>query len=203
MREIKQQSDIKLFEFEELSKIITKEDISKQNNIKVKDYFLEILDTLKINIDDLTVKEFDKIIIDLMFLQTMPNNLVYNFTINGVEYGFHLEEKDQTVGEYSQLDTYINNKKEEEIINNLHYVLAIFCRPVIKKTKFNKNQIRPKFIIEKNIEKFNAKDVETRAKLFKENMTADIAYSIVVFFSLFEIEYMQHLIQSSIQKVVE
>ncbi len=202
MKEIKSQADLSLEQYQKLCNIITKEDITKQDNLKIKSYFLNILDTLNINTEDMSMVEFEKQITNLMFLQTMPNNLVYEFLINGVEYKFGLDQSTQTVGEYSQLDSYVNNKTEKEIIDNLHFILAIFCRPVEKKIKFKKDQIKPRFYIDKKISKFNADEVEDRAKLFKKYLTADIAYSIVVFFSLFEIEYMQHILQSSVKEVI-
>ena len=56
-------------------------------------------------------------------------NLVTNFNIGKVEYGFHPELDDLTLGEYIDLDTFIGDWK------NIEKAMSVLYRPVISKLK--------------------------------------------------------------------
>ena len=99
------------------------------------------------------------------FLSTEPNEELKHFIkIEGVEYGFHPKLVDMSLGEFVDLETYMNN-----INDNLHLILSILYRPVTAK---------------KN-EKYRIEDYEPnreRADLFKKHLTVDDFNGASVFF---------------------
>ncbi len=99
------------------------------------------------------------------FLSTEPNDELKHFIkIEGVEYGFHPKLVDMSLGEFVDLETYMNN-----INDNLHLILSILYRPVTAK---------------KN-EKYRIEDYEPnreRADLFKKHLTVDDFNGASVFF---------------------
>ena len=99
------------------------------------------------------------------FLGTEPNEELKHFIkIEGVEYGFHPKLVDMSLGEFVDLETYMNN-----INDNLHLILSILYRPVTAK---------------KN-EKYRIEDYEPNresADLFKKHLTVDDFNGASVFF---------------------
>ena len=69
-------------------------------------------------------------IIDILFkmFESKPN-LVSKFKLNGVEYGFHPELDDLTLGEYIDLDTFIGDW------HNMEKTMNVLYRPVLVKLK--------------------------------------------------------------------
>jgi hypothetical protein len=99
------------------------------------------------------------------FLESVPDDELKHFiTIEGIEYGFHPKLVDMTLGEFVDLETYVENQEE-----NLHKILSILYRPVTAK---------------KN-EKYRIEDYEPneeRADLFKKHLTVGDFYGASVFF---------------------
>ena len=99
------------------------------------------------------------------FLNTEAEQELTTFiTINDIEYGFHPKLVDMSLGEFVDLETYMNN-----INDNLHLILSILYRPVTAK---------------KN-EKYRIEDYEPnreRADLFKKHLTVDDFNGASVFF---------------------
>ena len=99
------------------------------------------------------------------FMSSEPNDELKHFiTIKGVEYGFHPNLSDITLGEFVDLETHM-----KDINENLHYILSILYRPVIAKEG-------DKYAIEEY--EFN----EDTAKLFREHLKVDDFNGASVFF---------------------
>jgi len=102
----------------------------------------------------------------------MPDKdeLVLTFTVNGVEYGLENQWGNMAWGCWVDLEVY----SSENINQNLHKLMALLYRPVIKR-KGNKYQI----------EKYNDDTIEERANIFKDlplkywTGAADFFFSIV------------------------
>jgi hypothetical protein len=56
-------------------------------------------------------------------------NLVTNFKLNNINYGFHPQLDDLTLGEYIDLDTFIGDWE------NIEKAMAVLYRPVVNKIK--------------------------------------------------------------------
>lgn len=147
------------------------------NTLKLEDDFDNIVSMISIlsGIDkaillDLPYTEYTK----LVALCSFGNNPVENstptliFTLNGIEYGFRQQISKQTTSEFIDYDTF---SKGENVVDNLHIVMAILYRPIITK----------KSETEYTIEKYDPETVFDRADLFKEGMSADIVMSAMVF----------------------
>ena len=89
-------------------------------------------------------------------------------SVNGIEYGFHPNLDDITLGEYADIETYIKGGVEK----NLPELMAILYRPVKQK----KNEV---YIIEA----YDG-DIRMRAEEFKM-MSAEQVQSALVFFYTF------------------
>tara|TARA_R110002110_G_scaffold311546_2_gene525083 strand:- start:386 stop:1018 length:633 start_codon:yes stop_codon:yes gene_type:complete len=99
------------------------------------------------------------------FLESVPDDELKHFiTIEGIEYGFHPKLVDMSLGEFVDLETYVENQEE-----NLHLILSILYRPVTAK----KNE---KYRIE------DYEPSEDRADLFKKHLTVGDFYGASVFF---------------------
>lgn len=119
---------------------------------------LELLYT--INIDDFTM-------IDLSWIgKDVDKEIKKIVEINGVRYGVVKDMKKLTLGEYTDLDYYIQKPNE-----NIHLILAVLMRPVIQEDG-------DLYIIEK----YNIETLEARAELFKRNMNVVQLTSVSDFF---------------------
>ena len=125
-----------------------------------------ITDIPKKDLYGLDLKSIGKLGLHLTkFLETVPNDELKHFIeVEGVEYGFHPKLVDMTLGEFVDLETYIENLEE-----NLHKILSILYRPVTAK-KDDKYRIED---YEPN---------EERAELFKKHLKVDDFNGASVFF---------------------
>ena len=125
-----------------------------------------ITDISKKDLYRLDLKSIGKLGVHLTkFLETVPNDELKHFIeVEGVEYGFHPKLVDMTLGEFVDLETYIENLEE-----NLHKILSILYRPVTAK-KDDKYRIED---YEPN---------EERAELFKKHLKVDDFNGASVFF---------------------
>lgn len=186
--------DIKLKQFQQLApNIIISGDMT---TLQYSQYWLKICEILELDIDSLTRAEFQDLINQLSFLQEDPKTLNFKFSHEGIDYGFNNNPEKWNVAEYMDFDSYASGKTQAEIIENLDKIVAIFFRPIEKKSIKN--------IFKKgNISEYYSSDLEGRAELFKEHLPADVAYSICVFFSLFANEFINIGTLSSLQKELE
>jgi len=125
-----------------------------------------ITDIPKKDLYGLDLKSIGKLGLHLTkFLETVPNDELKHFIeVEGVEYGFHPKLVDMTLGEFVDLETYIENLEE-----NLHKILSILYRPVTAK-KDDKYRIED---YEPN---------EDRAELFKKHLKVEDFNGASVFF---------------------
>lgn len=99
------------------------------------------------------------------FLESVPDDELKHFIeVEGVEYGFHPKLVDMTLGEFVDLETFVENLED-----NLHLILSILYRPVTEK-KDDKYRIE------------DYKPDRERAELFKKHLTVGDFYGASVFF---------------------
>ncbi len=125
-------SEITLKQYKHFLKIQKGVDDEKFLNAKIIEIFCKIpLDDvmrLKFNDSEFIVKTLTE-----MFEQ--KPNLVTNFKLNKINYGFHPQLDDLTLGEYIDLDTFIGDWE------NIEKAMAVLYRPVV-------NKLKDKYIIE-------------------------------------------------------
>ena len=126
-------------------------------------------------ISQLSLKDVAVIMEKIAELQAGQNSSLKKIIeIDGVEYGFHPNLDDITLGEYADLETFIKIGIED----NLPEVMAILYRPIVEK----ENDVY-------TIESYGG-DLTIRAKKMKK-MTAEQVQSALVFFYAFVNELSQ------------
>lgn len=125
-------SEITLKQYKHFLKIQKGVDDEKFLNAKIIEIFckmpLDDVMRLKFNDSEFIVKTLTE-----MFEQ--KPNLVTNFKLNKINYGFHPQLDDLTLGEYIDLDTFIGDWE------NIEKAMAVLYRPVV-------NKLKDKYIIE-------------------------------------------------------
>lgn len=100
---------------------------------------------------------------------TMPNiELNRVIEIDGIEYGIIPDFNELTLGEFVDLDNYL-----QDSWHNLDNILSILYRPII-------NRDGNSYIIEQ----YDLKTFRDRVKIFNNNLSIDTAYGALVFFYL-------------------
>ena len=109
----------------------------RKRKLEKEEFNLEVLGVIcgldKGMIEKLEVKSLNKILKTLKFLSTdIPESqeLVKKVEWNGVKYGFIPNLSEITTGEYIDIEQYC---KEGE--KNLHKIMSILYRPIVKETK--------------------------------------------------------------------
>lgn len=97
---------------------------------------------------------------DWLHTSQLPTQLPKNFEINGQQYTPAYDIKQRTTGQFADLAHL--TAQPENIITNLHQILAVLCPP--------------------DGQKNHAEGFEQRAKLFAEKLTIAVAYPIATFF---------------------
>ena len=82
-----------------------------------------------------------------------PSKIIFQFKHNDKEYGLVQDFFKLTMAEWVDLEVYSNG---ENILDNIHKIMDILYRPIVKKLKGNKYQI----------ENYNSNEVEQRAEEF-------------------------------------
>ena len=99
---------------------------------------------------------------------TLPSNeLVKMIDVNGEAYGFIPDFDLLTLGEFVDLDNYL-----QDCWSNLHKIMAVLYRKV---TKVNKDGSY-------EIEEYNLKSSKASRELFKDKLSIDVIYGSMVFF---------------------
>lgn len=131
-----------------------------------------ITDIPKRQLYGLDVKSIGKLGVHLNnFLESVPNDELKHFIeVEGVEYGFHPKLVDMTLGEFVDLETFVENLED-----NLHKILSILYRPVTAKSgdKYRIEDYEPN---------------EERADLFKKHLKVDDFNGASVFFYDFAVQ---------------
>ena len=99
-----------------------------------------------------------------------PSKIVFQFKHNDKEYGLVQDFYKLTMAEWVDLEVYSNG---ENVLDNIHKIMAILYRPVVKKLKNNKYQI----------ENYNSNDIEQRAEEFLD-LPLEFYLSVSGFFLL-------------------
>ena len=144
--------------------------ISKKEKTKTE----ETLETISVLSDipkkiikELSINDVAAIMKKLALLQESANNKLKKIiTLDGVEYGFHPNLEEITLGEYADIETYM----KDGIENNLPKLMSVLYRPITEKHGNNYS-----------IEAYGISDTRIRAEKFK-NMKAENVNSSLVFF---------------------
>ena len=112
------------------------------------------------------------------------------FELDGVHYGFFPNWKDLTFAEFIDLDT-ISSKKPEELLDQLHYLIAIMYRPITNERGLH----------DFDIEKYDVNTMKTRAELFKKKLNVRYVLSAQSFFTQLEKKFSVYSQLSSIKKL--
>lgn len=128
-------------------------------------------------VNELTVKDVAVIMEKLSEVQLKQNSsLCRIIEVEGVEYGFHPDLDEITLGEYADIETFIKNGIE----NHLPDLMAVLYRPITDK----KNDVY-------TIEAYDG-NIRMRSETFKK-MKAEEVQSAMVFFWVFVNELFQIL----------
>jgi hypothetical protein len=118
--------DITLQQYKRYLKIQEKVTDDRFLNAKMIEIFcgVELKDVMH-----LRLKDSEEIISIITALFDNKPSLVERFKLNGVEYGFHPQLDELTLGEYIDLDTFIGDW------NNMEKAMNVLYRPVLVKVK--------------------------------------------------------------------
>lgn len=152
---------------EKWSKLITNKNKSKSK---------EALDTIKTLSDiptdlikELSINDISKILNKIARLQATENTKLKRIIkIDGVEYGFHPNLEEITLGEYADIETYIQNGYE----NNLPKLMAVLYRPLVEK--------EGKYY---TIKAYDSSTTQLRAEKFKKMKARDVNSSLLFFWT--------------------
>ena len=112
------------------------------------------------------------------------------FELDGVHYGFFPNWKDLTFAEFVDLDT-LSSKKIDELLDQLHYLIAIMYRPITNERGLH----------DFDIEKYDVNTMKTRAELFKKKLNVRYVLSAQTFFTQLEKKFSVYSQLSSIKKL--
>lgn len=137
---------------------------------------VELLTELKLDeIERIRFSDLELIYSRLLHLSKRDDRLSRFVTLEGVKYGFHPNISEITTGEFADLDTLC-----QDFNTNLHLILAILYRPVVK-------ELRGKYEIEKY-----SSNIEERALLFKRSLPANVVNGAMVFFWTLGKDYLRN-----------
>ena len=146
--------------------------ISKKEKTKTE----EALETISVLSDipkkiikELSINDVAAIMKKLAILQESANNKLKKIiTLDNVEYGFHPNLEEITLGEYADIETYMKNGIED----NLPKLMAVLYRPITEKSGKNYS-----------IEAYGLSDSRMRAEKFKDMKAENVNSSLVFFWT--------------------
>lgn len=156
---------------------VTLDKWAKLIDSKSKSKTKESLDTISLLSDiprklvkELSINDVSNILNRVAALQNKASSRLKRIIkVDDVEYGFHPDLSEITLGEYADIETYIQNGMEK----NLSKLMAVLYRPVVEKNG--------KYY---SIEKYNGSGVRMRSEKFKKMKAADVNSSLVFFWTL-------------------
>ena len=156
---------------------VTLDKWAKLIDSKSKSKTKEALDTISLLSDiprklvkELSINDVSNILNKVAELQNKASSRLKRIIkVDDVEYGFHPDLSEITLGEYADIETYIQNGMEK----NLSKLMAVLYRPVVEKNG--------KYY---SIEKYNGSGVRMRSEKFKKMKAADVNSSLVFFWTL-------------------
>lgn len=150
---------------------------TKTNSQEAVETISVLADIPKKLIKELALKDVSKILEKIAIMQGQAESeLTKIITIDNIEYGFHPNLDELTLGEYADIETLINNNIED----NLAELMAILFRPIVER----KNKIY-------TIESYDA-EITIRAEAMKK-MSGQQVENAMVFFWTFGKELLRIL----------
>lgn len=151
-------------------------DMEKMNELELTYHLIESLIDIPIQkISKFKKNEIDEVFKHLMMLaESRPSehlNLIVE--MDGVEYGFNSKLSDISLGEFTDLDTLL-----QDGFSNLNKVMSILYRPIVDK---DKKTFR--------VEPYDFTKCEDRFDKFKQNMSIDTVFGCLCFFLTLGQEY--------------
>jgi len=147
--------------------------ISKKHNNKSEEaiHTINILsDIPKKLVEELGITDVANILQRIAKLQENTNSELNKIIkINDVEYGFHPNLEEITIGEYADIETYL----KDGIESNLPKLMAVLYRPIIEKDGSSYS-----------IEAYGKSDLRMRAEKFKKMKAKDVNNALVFFWTL-------------------
>lgn len=180
-------------------------DLNKKDKVK---YFGELLNKLGdipyAVILSMSNKDVKDIANALVVMLAGSDNLLQNYVeVNGVTYKF---TENLDLMRFDQFIDLIEMTDNTDLINeNIHLISAILYSEVIgkKKSRFKWYKFWKKRKIEDIVEPYNSEGIYKRAALFKEHMTMDVVYGLLVFFSHLKLISMTNSLDSLNQDLVK
>jgi hypothetical protein len=156
---------------------VTLDKWAKLIDSKSKSKTKEALDTISLLSDiprklvkELSINDVSNILNRVAALQNKASSRLKRIIkVDDVEYGFHPDLSEITLGEYADIETYIQNGMEK----NLSKLMAVLYRPVVEKNG--------KYY---SIEAYNGSGVRMRSEKFKKMKASDVNSSLVFFWTL-------------------
>ena len=139
----------------------------KTNTQEAIDLISTLSDMPKKLIKELSINDISLIMNKIAVLQNKAESKLKSIIkVNDIEYGFHPNLEDITLGEYADLETYL----KDGIENNLTKIMAVLYRPITEKDGKNYS-----------IEAYGKSDLRMRAEKLKKMKAADVNNSLVFF----------------------
>tara|TARA_R100000734_G_C3264136_1_gene61948 strand:- start:60 stop:704 length:645 start_codon:yes stop_codon:yes gene_type:complete len=139
----------------------------KTNTQEAIDLISTLSDMPKKLIKELSINDISLIMNKIAVLQNKAESKLKSIIkVNDIEYGFHPNLEDITLGEYADLETYL----KDGIQNNLTKIMAVLYRPITEKDGKNYS-----------IEAYGKSDLRMRAEKLKKMKAADVNNSLVFF----------------------
>ena len=144
--------------------------ISKKEKTKSQ----EALDTISVLsdipkkvINELGIQDVSIILKKIAYLQQEDNSKLKKiFKLNDIDYGFHPNLEEITLGEYADIETYLKNGIE----NNLTELMAVLYRPITERDGKDYS-----------IEAYGISDTRMRAKKLEKMKASDVNNALVFF----------------------
>ena len=156
---------------------VTLEKWAKLIDSKSKSKTKEALDTITMLSDiprklvkELSINDVSNILNRVAELQNKASSRLKKIVkVDDVEYGFHPDLSEITLGEYADIETYIQNG----IDKNLPKIMAVLYRPVVEKNGKHYS-----------IKGYNGSEVRMRSEKFKKMKAVDVNSCLVFFWTL-------------------
>ena len=159
-------NEVSISQYSKLMKVLDNEDASE---IEVIIRTLEALIGIESRVlTKAPLKYLKSVYVELAILTSKEpaNHLKKVIEIDGVEYGMIPDFNDLTLGEFVDLDNYL-----QDSWNNLVKIFAVLYRPIVERKG-------DKYIIED----YTLKDIKERREIFSDKLSIDTAFGAMIFF---------------------
>jgi hypothetical protein len=168
MREVNSWSDVTVGQYQEMMSVQSENEITK---------FIEmmaiVLDCDPQDIRNMPMSEYKSIQSKMSFISKEPQaDIRTRFELKGREYGLIPDMSLMTAGVFLDAEQF----KLDPMVN-LHYTIALIYRPIVSEDEDGYQ-----------IAEHKAEGFETRAELFKNNLSIEVVIGAVLFFSLLAME---------------